>query len=120
MDGLSAAGAPSMSTSPADGASSPAIMWRTVVFPAPLGPSTPVTPGPSAQETSLTATTFPYQRDAWRSSRRGPGAGGVYVWPAASVASVLTRPACDTATRAWRLRRGSPRSSDRDTIAAAG
>ena len=51
-------------------------------FPAPLGPSRPVTPGPRANEMSLTATTLPYQRETCSSSmagtggpRRGPGAG---------------------------------------------
>ena len=34
-----------------------------VVLPAPLGPSSPVTPGPMVSETSLTATTLPNQRE---------------------------------------------------------
>ena len=50
-------------TVPRDGARKPAIMCSSVVLPAPLGPSRPVTPGPSVMLTSLTATTLPYQRE---------------------------------------------------------
>src|SRR3954452_18396264 len=38
-------------------------MCRTVVLPAPFGPSRPVTPGFSVMVMSLTATTLPYQRE---------------------------------------------------------
>ena len=38
-------------------------MCSRVVLPAPFGPSSPVTPGPTEKETSLTATTLPYQRE---------------------------------------------------------
>ena len=62
-------------TSPCDGRSSPAIMWSSVDLPAPLGPSRPVTPGPSANETSLTATTLPYQRETSLSSMAGAQLG---------------------------------------------
>ena len=51
-------------------------MWRSVDLPAPFGPSRPVTPGPSANEMSLTATTLPYQRETWSSASaadRRPG-----------------------------------------------
>ena len=37
---------------------------RSVLLPAPLGPSRPVTPGPIVIVTSLTATTLPYHREA--------------------------------------------------------
>ncbi len=40
-------------------------MWISVDLPAPLGPSSPVTPGPSRIVTSLTATTLPNQRETW-------------------------------------------------------
>ena len=53
---------------PADGARKPAIMLISVDLPAPLGPSRPVTPGPSLIVTSLTATTLPNQRETWSSS----------------------------------------------------
>src|SRR5690606_41743896 len=48
---------------PADGTVKPLIMPMSVDLPAPLGPSRPVTPGPTVIDTSLTATTLPYQRD---------------------------------------------------------
>jgi hypothetical protein len=54
---------PSSVTAPVEGAKKPAIMWIKVDLPAPLGPSSPVTPGPIRMVTSLTATTFPNQRD---------------------------------------------------------
>ena len=38
-------------------------MCRIVDLPAPFGPRRPVTPGPSTNEMSLTATTLPYQRE---------------------------------------------------------
>src|SRR5215475_1693016 len=63
MSGLRHAGEPSIATVPCDGGRKPAIMCSTVVLPAPFGPSRPVTPGPSAIVTSLTATTLPYHRD---------------------------------------------------------
>ncbi len=40
-------------------------MLMSVDFPAPFGPSSPVTPGPTVMETSLTATTLPNQREVW-------------------------------------------------------
>ena len=43
-------------------------MFSRVVFPAPLGPSSPVTPGPIVIVMSLTATTLPYQRETFVSS----------------------------------------------------
>ena len=57
------AGAPSRVTVPAEGARKPAIMWIRVDLPAPLGPSSPVTPGPIVIVTSLTATTLPNHRE---------------------------------------------------------
>ena len=52
-------------------------MCRIVVFPAPFGPSSPVTPAPRANVMSLTATTLPYQRDtpSRTSAAVGPPAG---------------------------------------------
>ena len=67
---------PAMRTTPADGASRPAIRWRSVDLPAPLGPSRPVTPGPSANVMSLTATTLPYQRETCSSSMAGARVAG--------------------------------------------
>src|SRR5689334_3699110 len=52
-----------MVTLPCDGGRKPATMCSTVVLPAPLGPSRPVTPGASVMVTPLTATTLPYQRE---------------------------------------------------------
>ena len=46
----------------------PAIMCIMVDFPAPFGPSRPVTPGPIVIVMSLTATTLPYHRETLRSS----------------------------------------------------
>ncbi len=46
-------------------------MWSSVDLPAPFGPSRPVTPGPRANEMSLTATTLPYQRETWSSASAG-------------------------------------------------
>src|SRR5438128_999252 len=40
-------------------------MLMRVDLPAPLGPSRPVTPGAMVMVTSLTATTFPNQRETW-------------------------------------------------------
>ena len=51
-------------------------MWSSVDLPAPFGPSSPVIPGPSANEMSLTATTLPYQRDTSWSSTRAFGSSG--------------------------------------------
>src|SRR6476620_10712796 len=45
---------------PADGRSRPVSILKVVDFPAPFGPSSPVTPGPSWNDTSATATTSPY------------------------------------------------------------
>ena len=48
------------------GARKPDIMWRSVVLPAPFGPSRPVMPAATSKVTSLTATTLPYQRETPR------------------------------------------------------
>src|SRR4051812_29956473 len=69
-------------------------MFSTVLFPAPLGPSTPVIPASSAHDTSLTATTLPYQRDTFRNSIRACFAGdagpsGVKGWIASETAVML-------------------------------
>src|SRR6516164_8950556 len=65
--------APPIVSSPRDGGRKPAIMCMIVDFPAPFGPSSPVTPGPIDIVTSLTATTLPYQRETLRSSMLMPG-----------------------------------------------
>ena len=54
---------PSKVTAPVEGDKKPAIMWISVDLPAPLGPKSPVTPGPIRMVTSLTATTFPNHRE---------------------------------------------------------
>ena len=51
----------------------PGHQVRSVDFPAPFGPRRPVTPGPSPNEMSLTATTLPYQRATCSTSRAGIG-----------------------------------------------
>src|SRR5215207_10050387 len=61
---------------PADGASNPASMFRMVDFPAPLGPSRPVTPRPMPKETSETATTSPYHLATLRSVMMASSPGG--------------------------------------------
>ena len=48
-----------MAALPADGDRRPASTLNSVVLPAPLGPSSPVTPGPKEQLTSETATFWP-------------------------------------------------------------
>ena len=50
---------------PVEGARKPPIMLMRVDFPAPFGPSRPVTPGPIVMVMSLTATTLPNQRETW-------------------------------------------------------
>ena len=50
-------------TCPWDGAVRPAIVRSSVVLPAPFGPSSAVTPGSTASDTSLTATTPPNHFD---------------------------------------------------------
>ncbi len=82
-------------------------MLRRVDFPAPFGPSSPVTPGPSENEMSLTATTLPYQRATWIASSAvtaGSAADGrLAAWGlpgidgAASLAELLRRPELDYA-----------------------
>ena len=69
---------------PDDGTSRPARTRKRVVFPAPFGPSRPVTPGPKEQSTSDTATFAPNHFDrrvattvassTWRASVVLPGA----------------------------------------------
>src|SRR5215831_11050476 len=68
MPGLRQLAAPPTVSSPRDGARNPEIMCSMVDFPAPFGPSRPVTPGPIVIVMSLTATTLPYQRETLRSS----------------------------------------------------
>src|SRR5579884_61877 len=70
MSALRQGATPPIVTVPRDGSRKPEIMWSRVDFPAPLGPSRPVTPGPRVMVMSLTATTFPYQRVVLRSSTR--------------------------------------------------
>ena len=62
-------------------------MFSSVVLPAPLGPSRPVTPGPSVKETPFTATTFPYQRET---SATSTAASGVPAIPFAVPSAALT------------------------------
>ena len=54
---------PKMRTAPALGEVKPAHSLSVVDLPAPLWPSRPVTPGPTVNETSATATVSPYQRE---------------------------------------------------------
>ncbi len=53
-------------------------MCSRVDLPAPFGPSRPVTPGPSANEMSLTATTLPYQRETWSTASAGTDTGAAH------------------------------------------
>ena len=64
MAGLRRTGCPSRLMVPAEVVSKPAIIAIRVDLPAPFGPSRPVTPGRRSKLTSLTATTFPNQREA--------------------------------------------------------
>src|SRR6478735_5906842 len=50
---------------PLEGDSNPEIIFRSVDFPAPFGPSRAVTPGPTPNVTSDTATTSPYHFETW-------------------------------------------------------
>ena len=59
-------------TVPAEGFRKPESMCSRVLLPAPLGPSSPVTPGETSNEISLTATTLPYHRDTPSSAIVGP------------------------------------------------
>ena len=77
---------------PDDGARNPPIMWMSVDFPAPFGPSSPVTPGPTFIETSLTATTLPYQRETFSSTSSHDAPRGDDP-PHPPVASLHARPA---------------------------
>src|SRR5207342_1206250 len=54
---------PKMRTAPALGEVKPAHSLSVVDLPAPLWPRRPVTPGPTANVTSATATVSPYQRE---------------------------------------------------------
>src|ERR1700680_1407282 len=68
MPGWCQVAVPPMATSPRDGARNPAIRCSRVDFPAPLGPSRPVTPWLMVIVMSLIATTFPYHRETLRNS----------------------------------------------------
>src|SRR5690606_8663022 len=50
-------------TLPSDGRMSPVMTRRSVVLPAPFGPSRPVMPGPNEHDTSDTATFVPNHFD---------------------------------------------------------
>src|SRR6478609_4301308 len=50
---------------PLEGDSNPVIIFRSVDFPAPFGPSRAVMPGPMPNVTSDTATTSPYHFETW-------------------------------------------------------
>ena len=66
VDGGVAEGGPTADThGPGRRGEEPGEQVQEVLLPAPFGPSSPVTPDPSAKETSFTATTLPYQRDTW-------------------------------------------------------
>ncbi len=60
-------------TAPSLGRSSPHIARMSVVFPAPFGPSRPVTPGPNEHETSVRATLCPNHIDARSTSTVASG-----------------------------------------------
>src|SRR5262249_26077217 len=57
-----------MRTVPREGLVRPHMMRNRVDFPAPLGPSRAVTPGPTAKLTSERATTDPNHLEIWRAS----------------------------------------------------
>src|SRR5215212_3823192 len=75
--GSLAIGRPNSSTSPWEGCSSPQMALRVVLLPAPLGPSSPVTPGRSSNDRSATATTSPYHLE----NRRNSTTGGLLMSP---------------------------------------
>ena len=58
---------------PTEGDSKPASTLSRVVLPAPLGPSSPVTPGPKEQRTSETATFCPNHFERSVATNRGVG-----------------------------------------------
>src|SRR5437588_6229915 len=64
--GMFVTSAPEISTLPVDGSSNPAMIFRIVVLPEPLGPSS-VTRAPSATENEVgsTAVTIPNSLDTW-------------------------------------------------------
>src|SRR5450631_1489369 len=68
MSGFRQLAAPPTVSSPLDGSRNPAIRCSRVDFPAPLGPSRPVTPWPMVIVMSLIATTLPYHRETLRNS----------------------------------------------------
>src|SRR6201993_3051765 len=92
MPGLRHVGAPSTVSVPLDGSRKPAIICRIVDLPAPFGPSSPVTPGPTDIVMSLTATTLPYQRLTPASSIVPPGAAALVTVSTATGLAVLGLP----------------------------
>src|ERR1035438_5884584 len=68
MSGFRQLAAPPTVSSPLDGSRNPAIRCSRVDFPAPLGPSRPVTPWLMVIVMSLIATTLPYHRETLRNS----------------------------------------------------
>src|SRR5579862_6444684 len=106
MPGLRQDGFPATVSSPFEGARNPAIMCRIVDLPAPLGPSSPVTPGPIDMVMSLTATTLPYQRLTPRNSMAlldATGAGATVVGE--ELGEVMTVPPSGSGRRGRRGRR---------------
>ena len=67
---------PSTRTEPCEGAVSPASIRSIVDLPAPLGPSSAVTPGPTWNETSDTATTSANHFDTCSTATRTSCGGG--------------------------------------------
>src|ERR1043166_7827900 len=77
--GSPASGAPSIVTRPALGRASPASSRSSVLFPAPLGPTTRWhSPGLTESETPRSARADPKRRSRSRASRRGQTAAGVW------------------------------------------
>ena len=101
---------PSTRTRPVFTPIRPVMARMSVLLPAPLGPSSPVTPGPNEQASSDSATFWPNQTDAWSTStvasatKAGSSA-------AAARASRLRRPVAAQQRR--RRRRPPPRRSRR-------
>ena len=96
---------------PADGDRKPAISAIRVVLPAPLGPSRPVTPGPTVMVMPLTATTLPYHR---RHGLEGDRAHSGFTAPPAAVAHHDARQAPGTeGDHHHEVRRGHPRAGRR-------
>src|SRR2546423_5045160 len=64
---------PATHTCPAETEVSPVMARISVVFPAPLGPSSPVTPGPNEHDSSESATLGPKKTDTPEQTTVGSG-----------------------------------------------